>query len=208
MKKFITYISMLPEDSLHKCDYESDAPKLRASGIRFPISAMLSGYAEAGEEVCVITVMERGNEDCLRNQKLLLEELDETAARVGFAYTLRLIEISPEETAKEHLRTFSRLISEIEDGDIVHACLTYGTKPTPIVELMALNFAYKAKKDVSVRCIAYGKLNRKNGTVLNAVIYDITPLFYMNEITDQLSAAKVKHPEQFIKKLLEDGAEE
>lgn len=205
MKKFFTYISMLPADAIFQCDYTSNSPRLRASGIRFPVSAMIEGYTEPGEEIAVIGVMEKDNENCKRNYVLFTEELDSLSARLGITYHLEIIEISGEETSEAHLKTFSMLIRRIDDGDIVHSCMTYGTKPTPIVEMMAMNFAYKAKQNVTIRCIAYGRLKLLDGKPVGAILYDITPLFYMNELSDQLGRAHVKNPEDFIEKLLEGG---
>ena len=205
MKKFFTYISMLPVDAICRCDYTSDSPRLQGHAIRFPVSAIIEGYTEPGEEISVIAVMEKGNADCVRNFDLFTEELDHLSARLGFTYRLETVEISAEETSEAHLKAFSALIRHIDDNDIVHACLTYGTKPTPIVEMMAMNFAYKAKTNVTIRCIAYGKLNRMNGKPVSAIIYDITPLFYMNELSDQLGKAHIKNPEVFIENLLEGG---
>ena len=110
--------------------------------------------------------------------------------------------VSREEHARDHLTTFSDLINFIEDGDELYTCCTYGTKPIPIIEMMALNFAYQAKDDVSIKSIVYGKVNRDQGKVVNAEIYDITGLFFMTQIVNRLAGTRAEHPAEIIRDIL------
>ena len=208
MKKFITYISMQPENSLCKVKYEPiEMDGVTDPGeVYFPITVLVSSYAKEGDAIEIICMMESGNEDESRNLGKLKDEIERVSTGRGFSYSFRILEVMPEESIECQLKTFEGLISLIENGDKVYSCATYGTKPIPIVEMMALNYAYRVKENVSVEKVVYGKVIRNNGELIGANIYDITALFSMNQIVNHLSEHKVKNPEKAIRMLL--GTEE
>ena len=95
----------------------------------------------------------------------------------------------------------------------LYACITYGTKPTPIVESMALNYAYKLKKNVSVGCIVYGRFMNHNPRLTaeeneknkeNNGIYDTRALFFMDSMVNKLAEMKAPDPENAIRSMLGD----
>ena len=52
-------------------------------------------------------------------------------------------------------------------------CDTYGTKPTPIIQNMAISYAYRSMKNVDIKCVVYGQYDH----MLNkSIIFDITPI--------------------------------
>ncbi len=204
MKKFITYISMQPDKGLSKVNYkpvDMDADT-DAGEVYFPISVLVNSYTDKDEKIEVICMMESGNEDEKRNLEILKEELNRISSKIGSEYEVKIVDVSPEESVDSHLKTFESLIGCIDDGDKVYACATYGTKPIPIVEMLALNYAYRVKSNVSIEKVVYGKINRKNGELTGANIYDITALFSMNQIINHLAEQKVKEPEKAIRMLL------
>lgn len=205
MKKFITFIAMQPEKQLLRMKYQpQDNDQLKSEReVYFPISVLVESFAEKGDNINLIALMEEDNPDVERNMTLLRDELEEIALTVGFRYEVTQIPVSKAEHAKEHLTTFTKLIAQIDDGDEVYACCTYGTKPIPILEVMALNFAYRVKDNVSVKSIVYGKVNRKDGKVVGADIYDISGLFFMTQIINQLADLKVEHPDKVIGNMLD-----
>ena len=205
MKKFITYISMQPERGLCKVKYEPVEMELvRDPGeVYFPISVLVHSCVQKDEKIEILCMLESGNEDEVRNLGKLVEEVDRSSKEIGFEYSINKIEVSPEESVESQLKTFESLISNISDGDKLYACSTYGTKPIPIVEMMALNYAYRVKEDVSVEKVVYGKVIRNNGVLTGAKIYDITALFSMNQIVNHLAEQKIKNPEKAIRMLLD-----
>jgi len=208
MKKFITYVSMQPENSLCKVKYDPIEMDgfIDPGEVYFPVTVLVSSYAEKGDDIELICMMETGNEDELRNLAKLKDEIKSVSEKRGFNYAFRILDVMPEESIESQLKTFEGLISLIENGDKVYSCATYGTKPIPIVEMMALNYVYRVKENVSVEKVVYGKVIRKNGELIGANIYDITALFSMNQIVNHLSEHKVKNPEKAIRILL--GTEE
>lgn len=208
MKKFITYVSLQPEGQLKPVQYVPDFNKKLAldRAVCYPVTALVNGYAQEGERIQLIVIMEENNADCERNLKILKEEVAQAAQdqKALFQEDQDVFQIyyPKEESAESHLQIYTNLIHLLQDGDEVYTCITYGTKPVPIVEMMALNFAYKARKNVSIGCIVYGKMNRK-GTEIFPYIYDVTALFYMNQISDTLAEQHVKNPERLIRTMLQ-----
>jgi hypothetical protein len=54
-------------------------------------------------------------------------------------------------------------------------------KPLPMILFCALNFAEKFYS-ATVQNIVYGKVEFSGGKTLNPMIYDLTPLYYLNKL--------------------------
>ena len=204
MKKFITYISMQPERNLLKVNYEAvDNNQLKNElFVYFPISVVAETYAEKDEQIEILCIMEKENASIMHNRKLLETEIQEIAGRKGFQATFKDIIIAKEERVKSHLDTFGRLINLVDDGDELYVCCTYGTKPIPIIEMMAMNYAYRTKDNVSVKLMVYGKVERIGSEMKHAYLYDITSLFFMTQIVNKLADNRTAHPEKLISNIL------
>ena len=209
MKRFITYISMQPENHLKKVRYQPvDDMEIRAKkDVYFPISLLVDNYAPIGGEIEILCLKEKENADIERNLELLKGEIAEILDDRSVNCTFREILINPEEKIDTHLATFAQIIDHIKDEDTVYACATYGTKPIPIIEMMALDYAYRVKKDVTIGSVVYGKIDRRNND-LQAKLYDITALFFMSQIVGRLAEQKVADPEEKIRQILGLGADE
>lgn len=211
MKKFITYVAQQPEKMLIKGKYRAESNELLncETEASFPVIPMISGYTEKGDTIDIIALLEKENENCKHNFEILKTEIEELSKSKGFSYEIHVIEVSGEEVAREHLLTFEKILNAIEENDQLFVCATYGTKPIPIVEMMAVNAAYKIKKGVTVKCVAYGRAMRsKDGEVNDLIIYDITSLFFMTSLVDALAAHPLEDPEAVIKRVLEDEEDE
>ena len=205
MKKFLTYVSMQPEASLKRINYASvDNDELDTDmAVYFPISKLVKTYATEGEKIEIVCMIEENNLNAERNKQVLDEEIKSIAKENKFSYDINEIVIPNDETAKTHLSTFFKLINEVADEDKLYVCATFGTKPIPIIEFMALNFAYQTKDDVNVEHVVYGKVNRDTkGDTVSGVLYDISSLFYMTQIVNKMADAKVKEPEKLIAALV------
>lgn len=210
MKKFITYVPMQVGNNLLKGRYIANGNhRLRMEAeVIFPIECILNGYAEDGEAVELIALLEAGNADCRENLSRMVQAIEARTKPRHIDLLVKTVTISPEELAKNHLETFKNLISLFADGDELYACVTFGTKPTPIIQMMALNFAYKNLKNVTIGCIAYGKVNREQNQPVSFYIYDITALFFMNNIVDTLSAINAEDAYRKIEKILRLGVDD
>lgn len=210
MKKFITYISRQKASNLLSgCYVPHGNEKLKMDWpCHFPVTAMIHGYAEEGDHIQVCTMYGVGNNEYRDNLQVLEEDIRKIQQEKKFTYEIVPIPVSEEEVAMEHLKTFVALTDVIYDDDQIFLCITYGSKPTPVVEMMALNFTYQIRDNVSVQCIVYGKVNH-NSDPKTFDIYDITPLFHMSQITAELAKHRVSDPVGYVKEVLNlDDTEE
>ena len=212
MKKFITYVSMQPKGRLEKLKYVPvDNPKIKEdSEVYFPVSILIESFAGAGERIEVVCVMERDNPNIEINFEILKEEIGSICDALGAQADIEPLYTDKEERAASHLGTFKSLIEAIKDGDNIYACCTFGTKPIPVIEMMAMNYAYRVRDNVSIEAVVYGKVDRNGQAVVGAYLYDVTALFYMNQIVNSLAEQRVSNPDEIMKNLLgiEDATEE
>ena len=115
----------------------------------------------------------------------------------GFSYEIQPVIKELGDTVDDMLQLFSSLIENVSDEDHLFACITYGTKPISILEIMALHYAYKVKKDVKIEKIVYG-----SGPWEGSMIYDTTPLFYVDSSIESLAKLKLEHPENALRVML------
>jgi len=215
MGKTKTFISVIPfqgknlktgEDMLQPVTYEPRGnSKLKYGATRFPIIPVINGYAKSGDKVRVIAILTEGENFRHNYEKYFIPEINAIVKNKNLDFgKIDVINTADSEDIDTQLKLFGDVIDMIGDNEDVYACITYGTKPTPILETMALHYAYRLKKDVSIGCIVYGRFlhndtNEKNG------IYDTTALFYMDSIVNKLAEIKVPHPETAIKAMLGVG---
>ena len=206
MKKFITYIAQQPKESLIKGKYSTSDDIFKCDfETSFPVMIMINSFVEENEEVEILAIIEKDNEKCKSNLEVMKSEIEELKKLKKFEYNITEITISGDETYKEHLYTFEKLLGAIKEKDELYVCATYGTKPFPIIEMMAVNAATKIKRGVNIGCISYGRIVRGNvGDTKEMIIYDITPLFLMNRLVDNIAELSPDSAEDDIKRLLEE----
>lgn len=209
MKKFITTIPLQLGGGLKSAVYESaDNDRLMYDKeISFPILSVVNAYAEKGETVKIFYIRQEDSRT-IANKESFLSQLRELEDTVGCICEEEEILIPDDELIVTHLKTFEKLIERFEDRDILYACMTFGTKPVPIVEMLALNYAYRALNDVSIGCVVYGQTRFAKDPdtgeliVAEAKIFDVTSLIYMDEIVRKVADLKPMNPLNYIKTLL------
>ena len=144
-------------------------------------------------------MIEGSKEAVARNFERFKGQLENLACEIGFKYVIKEMEIAEEEVAVSHIRTFRSLIGFIEDGDELYVCCTYGTKPIPIIEMMSLDYAYRVRKDVTIKSIVYGARNWETG---ESRIYDISELFHINQMVNHYASMGDSRSEKLIDNLL------
>lgn len=201
MKKFITTSPF--QQKMECMVYEAvENEKLQMNrATRFPVIALLNAYVQE-EEVVELLVIRHRYENSMKNYELLCKEVKDLEQEKGFECIITVIEAEYNERIEEHLKNFEHLIEHLNDEDELYACMTYGTKAIPVVQMMALNFAYRARANTHIGCIAYGKIDFN---AKEAEIYDMTSLFYMDEIVRKVSDMQVKEPLKIIKQILDLG---
>lgn len=209
MKKFITIIPLQPVSGLHKTKYAiADNSKLQYeyygeeenSYISFPILAALSGYIQKGETVQVIAIVQK-YENAEQNFIRFQEELKTFEELRGCKCELIEIKANYSEYVDDHLSTFENIISHIESEDELHACVTFGSKASSMVEMLAINYAYRALENVKIGCIVYGHFDHETKI---STIYDVTRLFFMDEVVRNVADLKLDNPLDYIKMVLDN----
>ena len=198
MKKFIC---TAPYQTIKAYPYQSEGnDRLTYEGeTGYPVICLLNGYLETGDEAEVL-VITADYENARMNYAQIEAEVEEIARKKEARCTVKMLEGPYSEKLDDQLAAFGKLIEDIHDDDILYACITYGSKPTPLIEMMALNYGYRVQKNVSIGCVVYGQLDFMTK---EARIYDVTSLFYMDEIVRTLAESGAKNPLGLIQKLLE-----
>ena len=206
MKKFITTIPYQDPEKynqrggLIKSVYRADDnQKLVYGETAFPIIPVINGYAESGEEIEIIPILaDYKNVD--GNYNIFKDEVNELCTSIGVKCTFNeAVRIPYDNSIDTELDLFGKLIDCFEDRDTIYTCITFGAKPFPIILTMAMNYAHRIKKNVSIGCVVYGAMDHNTG---ESSIYDVTSLFYIDETVRLLAEQNVKDPAAFIKKLL------
>lgn len=169
---------------------------------RFPLIPLINGYAEAGEEIRVFaitpdTVSARYHVGQLR------EELAALQADKGFLCRgVETIDVTYAGDVETQIEIFHKILPFIEDGDILYGCMTYGNKPMPIAEMMAIQYGYRVLQNVSIGCLVYGEVDHSRQEA-PMTIFDITALIQLDEIVRVLADRKVRDPKAVIDRLVQ-----
>lgn len=201
MKKFICTIPLQHSNrSLDRVLYSAmDNQRLNyQEKISFPIISVINGYVKEGEEIQLL-VLKQAAEGTDVNYETFEQQVSFLCQNKHISYSIKTIDIVFDETSGTHLKTFMSLIENIEEKDDLYACITYGTKPIPIVEMMALNYAKRNVRQVRVGCIVYGQKSWRDNT---HVIYDITSLFAMDEVVHEIASRNIPEPLEYIKAIM------
>ena len=211
MKKFIMITPLQPvtaeRDGL-KCNrYEAIGnERLRFDkDTRFPLMAVINAYAERGEEIRVVTVTPDTDSAKIHEQQLRDELASLQEEKGFFCRGVEAIPITYAGDVDTQLELFRKLLPVFEEGDTLYACLTYGNKPMPIAELMAIEYAYRVVDDVAIGCLVYGELDHSAGEPAPMRIFDITSLIRLDEIVRLLAEHRVAEPMGLINHILAFG---
>ena len=193
MKKYLLVTPQLSAEMLAEHVYEpADNRDLAYGSTHFPAIPLINASTEEGDEVKVISVT-YDTPNCHRNLGLLEEEVARVCSERNATYILESIEVPFDDSIKAILNVYQQLIVRVEDGDELYADITYGSKPMPIVLTMALQYAYRTKKNVSIECVTYGQISHHKETK-DATIYDVTALVQLDEIVRLMADGNISDP--------------
>ena len=204
MKKFLTRIPLQAAGNLKRMEYmAADNKRLEMDAlISFPILTAVNGFVKDGEDFEILAVVADSEAEEL-NFRELCNQVNELFGKNKGEIKIAKIVIKSGQGLSEQVETFQKLIDEVEDDDELFVCMTFGTKPQSQVMMMAAQYAYRVKNNVSVQCVLYGEIDRSQG-VQNPVarVYDMTGLVQLDEAVRILGERKVRHPERIIRNIL------
>lgn len=203
MKKFFTAIPLQPKGKLGEYYYNAvDNENLQINKqISFPILSAINGYVEKGEKFELVVVLEK-SENARYNFEIFKTQLNEICEDKGIiCKAINCIEIDTDESVSYHLETFQKLIEYTNEDDELFLCVTFGTKPLSMTMKLAIQYAYRIKRNTSISCVVYGKVDR---TVKpeKGYLYDETAILKLDEIVRVLADRKVENPAKIISNIL------
>ena len=216
MKKFFMITPLQPvtwdeasgkivKDLLRSNIYQEAGNRKLAYGraTRFPLIPVINGYVDEGEEIRVFAITP-DTRSARYHVGQLEEELAALQAEKGFLCEgVEQIDVTYAGDVDTQIEIFYKILPFIEDGDILYGCMTYGNKPMPIAEMMAIQYGYRVLKNVSIGCLVYGEVDHSKSDS-PMTIFDITALIQLDEIVRVLAEYRVKDPKAIIDSLILD----
>ncbi len=214
MKKFIMITPLQPvdldeetgvitKDSLRVSIYKAVDNELLAYDhpTGFPIIPVINAYAEEGEEIRIIAVTP-DTQSAMIHAGQLQKEMEQLRERKGFICNeVEVVKVTYAGDVETQIEIFQKLMDYFEDGDQLYGCMTYGNKPMPIAEMMAIQYAYRVLNNVTIECLVYGELDHSKPDNPMS-IFDITSLIRLDEIVRIMADQKISEPQQFLHTLL------
>ena len=193
MKKFIC---IMPTSVLESHVYEAVGNKqlFNKDTTRFPLPPLLTGYTESNEEIQVIAITATGDARSEFNVSLLEREKNRSGK-----VTMIAVDFS---AADGSLELLTKLIPLLEDGDHLYVCLHFASTTVQFAIISALQYAYRALRNVSIECVC---TQGESGKYQNV---DITALVHAGELLQTLTERHHKDPAKILRMTLALGEEE
>ena len=165
--------------------------------VMFPINAILAESLKKNDDVRVIllrTLDKAGNSG--KNSGLFMQELDAINSEIGAKISYETLDSEFKETKDIHEKRLQNMLDKIEEHTEIYADITYGPKPLPMILMCVLSFAEKFLNFV-VKSVVYGKVDfDDNNKPCNPELYDVTSLYYLNNLTSSMVADNGKDARQ------------
>lgn len=171
----------------------------------FPVNSVLAKTLKKGESVKIVFLSKEDPEgNSKANEKIFQNELNAINEKIGADIIYKNITTPFVETKDIHEKVFRAIIGELEKDAEIICDITYGPKTLPLILFTALNFAEKFF-GCKIENIVYGKVNfvdDGSGTgktkPINPVLYDLTPLYFLNAVTNVMEC---KNAEEAVRSL-------
>lgn len=191
MKKIYT---MLGQQKLNMQYYGDENGQLYEGfkeKVQWSLIVTLHNIIEQGEKFKVIVLDSFQSEQALENYKALEKELNQYFKD---QYSLERIECKELENNKGQLKVFKTIYQTFEKGDQLYFDITFGLKPTPMLVMVACNYAYKFVEDISIKRIFYTLFDFTKDSEYVHKIIDMTSLFYLEQFLQKESEIASKDP--------------
>lgn len=168
--------------------------------VRFPINAVLAKTLQKNEKVKIVRLMNSAGASS-ENACLFQSELENINTEIGAELSFFDVVENFTENKEMHETRFRKLLDFLEDDVEIIADITYGQKTLPMVLFCALSFAEKFF-NAKILYIVYGKAEFEKGSIKqdSQVLYDLTPLYYLNTLTSAMEAPNGKEAIKIIDK--------
>lgn len=158
----------------------------------FPVNAVLAEKLKSGDDVIAVLLKTSDGEASDNNIQEFMKELGTINEKIGAAISYEIVDSPFVETKENHEKRFRDMLNHIREGAEIYADITYGPRTIPMVMMCVLNFAEKFF-DCDIKKIVYGKVEYYTDTdgkrkVKNPEMYDLTALYYLNNLTNSMEA--------------------
>ncbi len=195
MKKIVfCSLSMKDKDHLNPQNYANtgNAECKYDKEVIYPINAILAEKLHKGDDVKVVLIksnpIDNSKKDSSNeNINIYKEELNGINANIGAKIDYEVIESDFKETKENHETRYRQMLAKIEQNCELYVDMTYGPRLIPMILMCVLNFAEKFF-NADIRSIIYGKVEFVNGEAINPELYDVTSLYYLNNLTNVMDA--------------------
>ena len=163
----------------------------------YPINSLLAETLKKNDEVRVVllrTLDKAGYSG--KNSGLFMQELDAINSGIGAKITYETLDSEFKETKDTHETRLKNMLDKIEENTEIYADITYGPKPLPMILMCVISFAEKFL-NCEVKSIVYGKVDfDDNNKPCNPELYDVTSLYYLNNLTSSMVAENGKEAKE------------
>ena len=165
--------------------------------IMYPINAVLAETLKKNDEVRVILLRTKDkNGNSAKNSGLFMQELDGINSEIGAKVSYETLDSEFVETKDIHEKRLQDMLDKIEENTEIYADITYGPKPLPMILMCVISFAEKFL-NCDVKSVVYGKVDfDENNKPSNPELYDVTSLYYLNNLTNSMVADNGKDARQ------------
>ncbi|MDE7440141.1 MAG: TM1812 family CRISPR-associated protein [Clostridia bacterium] len=171
----------------------------------FPVNSVLARTMKKGDKIKVVLLSKDDIEgNSAINAGIFQKELNNINRGIGADIEYITIATPFEETRGVHETLLRDMIDKLENGAEIIGDVTYGPKPLPIIMFAVMNFAEKFFS-AKIKNIVYGKVDFVDDgsgmgktKPVNPVLYDLTPLYYLNSVTN---AMEYKSSDEAVKAL-------
>ena len=165
--------------------------------VMFAINAVLAETLKKDDEVRVVllrTLDKASNSG--KNSGLFMQELDSINSEIGAKISYETLESEFKETKDIHETRLKEILDKIEENTEIYADITYGPKPLPMILMCVISFAEKFL-NCEVKSVIYGKVDfDDNDKPCNPELYDVTSLYYLNNLTNSMVVDNEKEVRQ------------
>lgn len=201
------FLSNVILNKLSATRYQSDDFTLPNKDYEFMLSYFMDMNIEPGDNVAIITCY-TDEETSVANYKKFKEEvetiLNAKKAKGEFIEVKQNVDFN----SLTFITFFKNIAKLFKDEDVIYMDLTYGLKPYSIGLFIAASYAVKAAVNVRVETAVYAKKYTGQGNteaITVSKIYDITSLFYLNEIAGNLHAGEKGSADKMLDLLISDN---
>ena len=206
MKK-IVFATLPLKNDMKKRTYPVDGNALIEVNepIYYAVNSALANTMKADDEIKVLLLETKGGENAGKeNAKLFEEELNHFN-KVGAHITYKTLPSAFDMSKTNFQFMFKAILKELDHDAEIYVDITYGPKPLAFLLFTVCQFAEKFF-DCSIGIIVYSKVEFKKGEIVDGseIIYDITPLYLMQNFTNMIETSSSEQAIKTIDALFED----